>query len=308
MGRLLAEYLAALRTMCVERAQELAACGIPWSAITAVTPVPMRITINRAGNRYRPDDAGELGWVLPVAAVDPGCPELVETTDPLATIATGRFIDLAAAFSPTAPGRWALRRGRATVLGAIPPQYLEPEPVRVHRDVAGWLRAGCDGIVLLTRDPAKVRRIFSQIARIDQTDAEPVGAAVEISKRTAVPRAEPVDRRRQRLEGLLGKMVHADRARSREKLVRTARLIAPAVRDTEIRSEVAELVLVRAAARAGLADSEARRIVAGALGATTCDEIKGEGHAGEWLPLGSAAGQKGSAGARARRSGGAPAL
>ena len=148
MDRLRAEYLAAMRTMPVESARELAGCGIPWSAITAVCPVPMRITINRAGDRYRPDEGGEPGWVLPVTAIDPARPELIETDDPFWAIRVGPIIDLAAAFAATAPGPWALRRGRGAVLGAIPPQHLEPEPVRVHPEVAAWLRAGCTGIVV----------------------------------------------------------------------------------------------------------------------------------------------------------------
>jgi hypothetical protein len=96
------------------------------------------------------------------------------------------------------PGRWALRRGRGAVLGAIPPQYLEPEPVRVHRDVAAWLRAGCTGVVLLTRDPAAAGRILSQIQRIDYADSAPgIGGDSPAIGRS--PR--PLDRRR--LEGLV---------------------------------------------------------------------------------------------------------
>src|SRR5205823_2771703 len=101
---ILAEYLPAMRAMRgatgFAKMAELAGYGIPWTAIAAVCPVPMRIVTNRAGDRFRPDDVGRLGWVLPVAAVDPGRPELIETEDPLATISTGPFVDLAATFSP----------------------------------------------------------------------------------------------------------------------------------------------------------------------------------------------------------------
>ena len=169
-NRLLAEYLPAMRAMPFAKAEELAGMGIPWTAIAAVCPAPMRIVIDRAGDRFWPDDAGELGWVFPVAAVDPCCPELIESDDPLATVSTGAIIDLAASFSPGAPGLWALRLGHATVLGAIPPQYMAPPPVRVHRDITAWLRAGCNGIVLLTRDQDEAQRILRQIHRIDYED------------------------------------------------------------------------------------------------------------------------------------------
>jgi hypothetical protein len=187
MGRLRAEYVAAMRTMPLAKAQQLAACGIPWSAITAATPVPMRITISHAGDRYRPDADGRWGWVLPAAAIDPAHPDLIETDDPLWAIGYAPFIDLAAAYSPAAPGPWALRRGRATVLGAVPPQYLDPEPVRVHRDVAAWLRAGCTGIVLLTPDTTAIGRILNQIQLVGFVEKPPtppppcprgIGAAV----------------------------------------------------------------------------------------------------------------------------------
>jgi hypothetical protein len=256
-NRMIAEYLRAMRAMTFANAEELAGYGIPWKAIAAVCPVPMRIIINRAGDRFWPDDAGKLGWVLPVAAVDPSRPELIETDDPLATISTGPFIDLVASFSPAAPGRWALRRGLAAVLGAIPPQYMQPEPVRVHRDIAAWLRAGCSGgIVLLTGDPEKTQRVLGQSRWIDNEEAEP---AVEISSPAATRWGRTLDRRR--LEGLVRKIITANRLQ-REGVLRwaTRRLVVAASKG-EIQPAVAEAVLVRAATRAGIAETVTWRIV-----------------------------------------------
>ncbi len=257
MGRLLAEYLAALRTMPLEKARELAACGVPWTAIAAACPVPMRITINRAGDRYRPDEAGQPGWVMPVAAVDPGRSELIETGDPLAVITTGPFIDLAGAYLAAAPGPWALRRGHAMVLGAIPPQYFEPEPVRVHRDVAAWLRAGCRGIVLLTRNRAAVGRILSQIERVDFEDA---GPAFGTSTLAATRSGRPLNRRR--LEGVIRKIKGAGEAQREGTLRWAARVLGPAARSDEIRPDIAQAMLVRAAAAVGIDQSVARRLIA----------------------------------------------
>jgi hypothetical protein len=61
-----------MRAMPFAKAEELASYGIPWKAIAAGCPVPMRISISRGGDQFWPDDSGKLGWVLPVAAVDPG--------------------------------------------------------------------------------------------------------------------------------------------------------------------------------------------------------------------------------------------
>src|SRR5262249_31791823 len=96
-------------------------------------------------------------------------PEMIETTDPNEAISAGALIDLIA-FSPAAPRRFALRCGAATVLGAIEPQYLDPAPVPVHRDVTRWMRSGCRGIVLLRGDEHEARRILGQIARIEAED------------------------------------------------------------------------------------------------------------------------------------------
>jgi hypothetical protein len=216
----------------------------------------MRIVTNPAGDRFRPDEVGRLGWVLPVAAVDPGRPELIETEDPLATISTGPFVDLAASFSPARPGRWALRWGLAAVLGAIPPQYMEPEPVRVHRDVAGWLRAGCNGIVLLTGDGDEVPRVLSQIRRIDHEDAKPgIGSSSQ-----AIQSGRPLDRRR--LEGLVRKIITADRVQREGTLHWACHVLSLAAATGEIRPELARAMLIRAGIRAGFGETAVQRVVA----------------------------------------------
>ena len=63
-------------------------------------------------------------------------------------VCCGPVVDLLA-LNPAAPGCWALRRGNATVLGAIEPQHCKPEKVPIHRDVTRWLRSDWRGLVLL---------------------------------------------------------------------------------------------------------------------------------------------------------------
>lgn len=264
MARLLAEYLAAMRTMPFGQAQELAACGIPWTAITAVVPVPMRIAISRAGDRYRPDERGRWGWVLPVTTIDPARPELIETDDPFWAIRVGPIIDLAAAYAATAPGPWALRRGRGAVLGAIPPQHLEPEPVRVHPEVAAWLRAGCTGIVVLTRDPEKVARALGQIQRIDYGDGAPAVGSGSPTPARSPPR--PLDRRR--LEGLVRKVITASQWQREGTLRWACHVLGAAAGNGEIRPELAQAMLVRAGIRAGLSETAAQRVVAASFRTT----------------------------------------
>ena len=169
---LLGEYLAAMCRMRLADALELVGLGVPMRAITLVCPAPVRVSLSTTedgGDLYSPDEGGRPAWVFPVHAVDPESPAAIETVDALAGICRGPVYDLVA-FSPFAPNCWALRLGLASLLGAIAPQCFEPEPVPVHRDVAGWLRGGCSGIVLLTRDPHARARILRQIAHIEAED------------------------------------------------------------------------------------------------------------------------------------------
>ena len=69
-------------------------------------------------------------------------------------VCCGPVVDLLA-FNPAAPGCWALRRGNATVLGAIDTR---------------WLRSDCRGLVLLTGDRHKAAAILRRISNIDAED------------------------------------------------------------------------------------------------------------------------------------------
>jgi hypothetical protein len=144
--------------------------GVPMRAIATVCPAPMNIVLDRSGQLYQPDEAGRPAWVFPICCANPDDSAAIEAADPLAVVATGPVIDLLA-FSPLALRRWALRRGVATVLGAIEPQYANPDPVPIHRDVTDWLRAGCRGIVLLASEPHEAERVLRECSIIEAEDA-----------------------------------------------------------------------------------------------------------------------------------------
>jgi hypothetical protein len=99
---------------------------------------------------YERDPTGGWAFVTPVMVDYPDTPE---TPDPVGFSRYGNLIDLVA-WDPRNPRQWTLRVGNATWLGCIPPQYLDPEPVRIWRSVLNWLRAGCTGMVPLSHDLA----------------------------------------------------------------------------------------------------------------------------------------------------------
>jgi hypothetical protein len=174
---IVAEYLSVMRRMPLAAAQELhGRFGIPWRAIATTVPAPMMVTFADKGRLYEPAAAhGFPVWVSPVAVVDPARPEEIEATDPLDVVQCGPFVDLVA-FDPCRPRRFARRTGLALVLGCIRPQYCESDPVPVRRDVADWLRAECDGLVVLTHDPHEAGRLLRRIAAIEAEDPEHLAA------------------------------------------------------------------------------------------------------------------------------------
>jgi hypothetical protein len=169
---LLEEYVRAMRHMTFADARELISLGVPVAAIALTCPAPIRASLTTdgdGGDLYWPDDAGGRVWVLPAHAVDPESPEAIESVDPAAGVCSGAIVDLVA-ISPFTPDCWARRLGVAEMLGSIRPQCFEPDPVPVHRDVVSWLRAGCSGITLLTRDPHSGGRVLRQIEHIEAED------------------------------------------------------------------------------------------------------------------------------------------
>jgi hypothetical protein len=106
---------------------------------------------------FEPDPDGRACLITPVCvhtALDP------ESSAPEVFCRVGAIVDLIA-WHPEQPDQWALRAGAAEWLGCIEPQYLEPEPVPIRRSVLSWFRAGCTGLVLLSRLPLDQYRILT---------------------------------------------------------------------------------------------------------------------------------------------------
>jgi len=149
------EYLVALRETRAQDLAPLTAAGVPGQAIAMAMPAIARVRVER--DFYTPDPEGGLAYLLPVRVADPISPEAI---DPDETIAAGDVVDLLA-FHPKNEGRWALRAGAAEWAGAIKPLYMAPEAVRISRSPLSWLRAGCEGLVLLSRDRRDQYRILT---------------------------------------------------------------------------------------------------------------------------------------------------
>jgi hypothetical protein len=169
---LVAEYCHSLRLMTFADLQALLAIGIPIATVRQVCPVPASIRlVDRGGERFEPDIDGAPAWVFPATCIDPRWPELLEALDPRRAVSGGEIIDLVA-FSPAVPQRWALRTGDAITVGAIEHQYWFPKPTQIHRNVVSWLRAGCEGVVLLTSNPYEAARVLRGIAVIEAEDKD----------------------------------------------------------------------------------------------------------------------------------------
>jgi hypothetical protein len=163
---LLAEMRAARAVLSREDHAELIGSGIPPEIISGYPLVGiagMRIK----NGLYEPAPDGRPAYVTPVLVGDPVSPE---TPDPLVYARhLGDIVDLVA-WHPKHPQAWPLRLGAATWLGCIEPQYCNPDPVVVRRSPLAWLRARCDGLVILSSDPADAYRLLSGCCEIAAED------------------------------------------------------------------------------------------------------------------------------------------
>lgn len=125
-----------------------------------------RARIVRCGGLYEPDPQGAPAFVTPVFVDYPDGPE---TNEPWGTCRCGELIDLVA-WHPEAPASWALRAGAATWLGAVYPVDWEPFPLHVWRGPFDWLQARCEGLALLTHEPAEIYRLLAGCAAVRAAD------------------------------------------------------------------------------------------------------------------------------------------
>lgn len=180
---LTAEYESALANSQQCHLRPFIAAGISVRLLWLLTPAFARVTLR--GETYVPDpDDGGAAYVLPVRVNDPVTAEAI---DPWGAVCSADIVDLLA-FHPAHPARWALRTGYAEWLGAVPPQYLKPGPVPVWRSPLNWLRAGCIGIVPLSREPAAIYRLLLGLWEIAVEDEEHEAELGDVFKRARVPR------------------------------------------------------------------------------------------------------------------------
>jgi hypothetical protein len=161
------EYLSALRSTRLADLKPLIAASVSWQAITDAVPAHTRISVS-TGNTFEFIEDGGSAFIVSVK-VETAL--TAEASDPIEAIRHGWIVDLVA-FHPNYPGRWALRRGAAEWLGCIEPQYLDPEPVPVWRTPLRWLRAGCRGVVLLSKERESQYRILSGLGAIVAEDQQ----------------------------------------------------------------------------------------------------------------------------------------
>lgn len=108
------------------------------------------------GHRYQPERFGEGAYITPVVEMRGDLGPLQE-----APAHGGETVDLVA-WHPAHPERWALRTGVGRTLGYVGWWQAE-KPTRVWRSPLAWLRARCDGIVLLTDDVGERHSILMQL-------------------------------------------------------------------------------------------------------------------------------------------------
>ena len=107
------------------------------------------------GSRFIPDSDGAPAFITPVVELRGG------DTEQIADRHSGETVDLVA-WHPAHPERWALRTGIGRCLGYVAWWQAE-KPTRVWRSPLAWLRARCDGIVLLTTETEERHSILMQL-------------------------------------------------------------------------------------------------------------------------------------------------
>jgi hypothetical protein len=119
------------------------------------------------GRTWQPVNGAPIAVVVPVLVDDPLTPE---SRWPAMAPLFGQLVDLIA-FSIATPKRWALRTGNAQWLGAVQPQYLDPDPVEIWQTPMAWLRAGGMGLCPLTHSHHELRRLLLPLHSISVADS-----------------------------------------------------------------------------------------------------------------------------------------
>ncbi len=131
------------------------------------------------GGMYEPHPLGSPYLITPVRAS-----ESIESAAPASVVHMSEVIDLIAWLPDKA--KLYQRSGAAEYVGAIRPQWFEPDQVRVWRSLLGWLKAGCEGLVLLG-DQASRYRTLTQMRAILAEDA-PHAAELQEAMQLPLPK------------------------------------------------------------------------------------------------------------------------
>lgn len=167
-GDLIYELLAAQDALTGADRARLAAAGIPGELVSAGLIGAAPITVRPGGDIFDFDAHGRRAFIIAARVDDPLGPESTESE---LAAEFGTVVDLVA-IHPARPDRWATRRGAATWLGAIEPQFFDPPPVRVYRTPLSWLQGGARGLCPLTRNPLEIRSLLLGCRQIEGEDLD----------------------------------------------------------------------------------------------------------------------------------------
>ena len=141
--------------------------GVPFILLNYFQMVGLaRVREDWSGGLYIPHPRGRLAYVTPVCVQYEDTPE---STRPDAFPLIGNLIDLVA-WDERQPETWRLRTGAASWLGAIRPQYLDPEPAPVRASPLSWLQHRCTGLVPLSRNPFAIWWVQALCRRVQLRD------------------------------------------------------------------------------------------------------------------------------------------
>lgn len=151
------EMKSAVAAMTSRDVAHLVHLGVPEILVERHQMVGLaRVREDRCGF-YEPDPDGRWAYITPICVHFVKTPE---TPRPNAAWFCGNLVDLVA-WDERTPEHWRLRVGSATWLGAIGPQYMDPDPVPVWRSPLRWLQNDCVGLVPLVRNRTEAFQLLS---------------------------------------------------------------------------------------------------------------------------------------------------
>ncbi|MBM3521817.1 MAG: hypothetical protein FJX57_02575 [Alphaproteobacteria bacterium] len=159
--------------------------GLPWRALEAGLVAIAEIIV--VGDRFEFASDGERGERALVVAVKGDGDAHVDpwiACDPVRVAHHGQLLDLVA---ETPNGRVVSLLGAADVLGVVEPQMMATPRTRLWRLSRSWLRAGCDGVVLV--DPRPLVRQRALLALAGPIVAEDAAHAADLRAILAAPMA-----------------------------------------------------------------------------------------------------------------------